>query len=107
MDYGRPPVLTEEERRVNTEKAIAARCRRAEVKQQLHDGKISLEDVLSMKDDPVVNRMRIEELIRAMPGIGVAKATKIMEGLGIDSEQKTDRIFPKIGLLLQSKNYYD
>ncbi len=27
MDYGRPPVLTEEERRVNTEKAIAARHR--------------------------------------------------------------------------------
>ena len=67
MDYGRPPVLTEEERRVNTEKAIAARHRRAEVKQQLHDGKISLEDVLSMKDDPVVNRMKIEELIRALP----------------------------------------
>lgn len=32
MDYGRPPVLTEEERRVNTEKAIVARRRRAEVK---------------------------------------------------------------------------
>ena len=60
MDYGRPPVLTEEERRVNTEKAIAARCRRAEVKQHLHDGKISLEDVLNMKDDPIVNRMRIQ-----------------------------------------------
>ena len=69
MDYGRPPVLTEEERRVNTEKAIAARCRRAEVKQQLHDGKISLEDVL-------------------MPGIGIAKATKIMEKLEIASNRK-------------------
>ncbi len=88
MDYGRLPVLTEEERRVNTEKAIAARCRRAEVKQQLHDGKISLEDVLNMKDDPIVNRMRIEELIRAMPGIGIAKATKIMEKLEIASNRR-------------------
>lgn len=83
MDYGRPPVLTEEERRVNTEKAIAARCRRAEVKQQLHDGKISLEDVLNMKDDPIVNRMRIEELEiasnRRIKGLGSIQSRKLIE----------------------------
>ena len=94
MDYGRPPVLTEEERRVNTEKAIAARCRRAEVKQQLHDGKISLEDVLNMKDDPIVNRMRIEELIRAMPGIGIASNRRI-KGLGSIQSRKLIEYFQK------------
>lgn len=39
-------------------------------------------------DDPVVNRMKIEEVIRAMPGIGTAKATKIMEKLEIASNRR-------------------
>ena len=96
MDYGRPPVLTEEERRVNTEKAIAARCRRAEVKQQLHDGKISLEDVLNMKDDPIVNRMRIEELkcYVIMEKLEIASNRRI-KGLGSIQSRKLIEYFQK------------
>ena len=68
------PQLSAEERQAALEKAKAARIKRAQVRDDLKSGKLSLEDVLGMKDDPVVGRMKVSTLIETLPGYGKAKA---------------------------------
>ena len=58
------PQLTPEERQAALEKAKAARSRRAEVREELKSGKMTLEKVLTMKDDPVVGRMKVSSSYR-------------------------------------------
>ena len=72
------PQLSPEERKAALEKAKAARIQRAQVRDDLKSGKLTLKQVLDMKDDPVVGRMRVSTLIETMPGYGKAKAEKVM-----------------------------
>ena len=48
------PQLSPEERQAALEKAKAARIKRAEVRDDLKSGKLTLEKVLDMKEDPIV-----------------------------------------------------
>ena len=82
------PQLTPEERQAALEKAKAARLKRAKVREELKSGKINLEKVLSMKDDPVVGRMKVSTLIETLPGYGKAKAEKIMKELEIAESRR-------------------
>ena len=82
------PQLTPEERQAALEKAQAARSRRAEVREELKSGKMTLEKVLTMKDDPVVGRMKVSTLIETLPGYGKAKAEKIMKELEIAESRR-------------------
>lgn len=77
------PQLSAEERQAALEKAKAARIKRAQVRDDLKNGKLSLQDVLAMKDDPIVGRMKVSTLIETLPGYGKAKAEKIMGELKI------------------------
>ena len=52
------PQLSPEERQAALEKAKAARIKRAEVRDDLKSGKLSLEKVLEMKNDPATARRR-------------------------------------------------
>lgn len=82
------PQLSAEERQAALEKAKAARIKRAQVRDDLKSGKLSLKEVLDMKDDPVVGRMKVSTLIEAMPGYGKAKAEKIMGELKIAESRR-------------------
>jgi len=82
------PQLTPEERKLALEKAKAARTKRAEVRDQLKSGELSLEDVLKMKDDPVIGRMKVSTLIETLPGYGKAKAEKVMNELQIAESRR-------------------
>ncbi len=82
------PQLTPEERQAALEKGKAARSRRAEVREELKSGKMTLEKVLTMKDDPVVGRMKVSTLIETLPGYGKAKAEKIMKELEIAESRR-------------------
>lgn len=82
------PQLAPEERQAALEKAKAARSRRAEVREELKSGKMTLEKVLTMKDDPVVGRMKVSTLIETLPGYGKAKAEKIMKELEIAESRR-------------------
>ena len=64
------PQLSAEERKAALEKAKAARIKRAEVRDQLKSGELSVKDVLAQKDDPVVGRMKVSTLIETLPGYG-------------------------------------
>ena len=82
------PQLTPEERQQALEKAKAARIKRAQVREDLKNGVLSLADVLAMKDDPVVGRMKTSTLIETLPGYGKAKAEKIMKELDIAESRR-------------------
>lgn len=82
------PQLTPEERAAALEKAKAARIERAKVREELKTGKLTLEQVLAKKDDPIVGRMKVSTLIETLPGYGKAKAEKIMKELQIAESRR-------------------
>jgi guanylate kinase len=72
------PALDEDARARGRQLALAARRRRAEVKHQLAAGG-SVRAILDQRiDDPAIARMRARDLIEACPGIGSARASRIL-----------------------------
>jgi hypothetical protein len=82
------PQLTAEERQAALEKAKIARVKRAQVREDLKSGKLSLKEVIDMKDDEVVGRMKVSTLIETLPGYGKAKASKVMAELKIAESRR-------------------
>ena len=82
------PKLSEEERKAALEKAKEARIKRAEVREKLKNGELTLQQVIDMKDDPIVGRMKVSTLIETLPGYGKAKATKVMGELKIAESRR-------------------
>ena len=82
------PQLSDAERKAALEKAKAARIKRAEIRDQLKDGKLTLKDVIDMKDDPIVGRMKVVTLIETLPGYGKAKSVKNMNELQIAESRR-------------------
>ena len=81
------PTLTDEQRKAALEKAAEARHARAELREKIKKGETTLKDVLE-SDDPIASRMKVSALIESLPGYGKAKATKIMDELGISSTRR-------------------
>lgn len=81
------PQLTDEQRKAALEKAAAARHARAELREAIKAGKKSLKDVLN-SDDPIAQRLKVSALIESLPGYGKAKATKVMNELGISATRR-------------------
>lgn len=82
------PQLSPEDRAAALEKAKAARIKRAEVREELKTGKLTVAQVLDMRDDPIVGRMKISTLIETLPGYGKAKAERIMKELRIAESRR-------------------
>ena len=81
------PQLTDEQRKEALEKAAAARHARAELREKIKNGKMTVKKVLE-SDDPIAQRMKVSTLIESLPGYGKAKAAKIMNELGISSTRR-------------------
>ena len=81
------PQLTDEQRKEALEKAAQARHERAELREKIKSGKVTLEEVLD-SDDPIANRMKVSALIESLPGYGKAKAAQIMDELGISASRR-------------------
>lgn len=72
------PALDDDARARGRQLALEARRRRAEIKRQLAAGG-SVGEVLALRaNDPAVARMKARDLIEACPGIGEARATRIL-----------------------------
>jgi hypothetical protein len=74
------PELTDEQRREALAKAAEARREKAGLLHSLKDGRVTLSEVL---DDPRAERIRVEALVRALPGYGRARSQRLMNELGI------------------------
>ena len=81
------PQLTDEQRKAALEKAAQARHERAELREKIKSGKVTLQDVLD-SDDPIASRMKVSTLIESLPGYGKAKAAKVMDELGISASRR-------------------
>lgn len=73
------PSLSPEQRAANLEKAAAARRARAELKDKLKHGSVTLAEVLTAADtDEVVGGTKVLAVLEAMPGIGKVRAEQMM-----------------------------
>ena len=81
------PTLTDEQRKAALEKAAQARHARAELREKVKTGRVSLKEVLD-STDPIAERMKVSALIESLPGYGKAKAAKIMDELGISATRR-------------------
>jgi hypothetical protein len=79
-----PPVLTPEQRTAALKKAAEARTARAELKEKLKMGSVTLKEALTRADgDPVIGKLKVLNLLESLPGLGKVKARRIMEDIGI------------------------
>jgi hypothetical protein len=81
--------LSPEQRAAALEKAAEVRKARAELKEQLKQGKTTLAAVLDRAEsDDVVGKLRVSDVLKAMPGIGKIRAIQIMEKLKIADSRR-------------------
>ena len=82
------PQLTEEQRRQALEKAAEARRARAELKQKLKAGTMTLQQMLHTQGDETIGKMKVSAVLEALPGVGKVRAKKIMEQLDISTSRR-------------------
>jgi hypothetical protein len=84
-----PPSLSPEQRQAALEKAAAARRLRAELKEKLKMGTLSLKELLDQGErDDIVGKMKVLSVIEALPGVGKVKARRLMEDVGISETRR-------------------
>ena len=78
------PELTTEQRRRASGKAVEARARRARVRRALKDGTVRLSEFLEAAEhDEALARMRIRELLLALPRVGTTTAQAVLDDVRI------------------------
>jgi signal recognition particle GTPase len=101
-----PPSLTPDQRQAALQKAAAARRQRAELKEKLKMGTLSLKELLDQAErDDVVGKMKVQAVLESLPGLGKVKAKKLMEDVGISEtrrvqglgDQQRKKLFEKLG----------
>jgi hypothetical protein len=80
-----PPIMTPEQRDAARVKAGQVRTARAELKGRLKRGEITLADAVAGE---LTARMKVSELLAALPGVGKAKAADVMERLKISDNRR-------------------
>jgi hypothetical protein len=78
------PSLSPEQRAAALAKAAEVRKERAEIKEQLKNGQVTLSELLDRAEtDDVIGRLKVATVLQSLPGIGKVKAMKAMERLKI------------------------
>ena len=84
-----PPQLTDAQRQAALAKAAEARRARAELKELLRTGSLSLTDVFERAEgDKVVASTKVFAVLISLPGFGKIKAKRLMEDLGIAENRR-------------------
>src|SRR5437764_10755337 len=101
-----PPELTPDQRQAALAKAAAARRQRAELKEKLKMGSLTLKELFDQSErDEVVGKMKVVAVLESLPGVGKVRARRIMEevdisearrvrGLGEQQRKALLRLFP-------------
>lgn len=84
-----PPQLTPEQRRAALEKAAQARQKRAEVKEQLKSGRLTLAELFVQADaDEMVGKLKVVSMLESLPGVGKVRARRLMQELDISESRR-------------------
>lgn len=101
-----PPELTPEQRQAALDKAAASRRQRAELKEKLKMGSLTLKELFDQGErDEVVGKMKVLAVLESLPGVGKVRARRIMEeveisearrlrGLGDQQRKSLLKLFP-------------
>ena len=83
------PKMTPEQRAAALERAAEARRVRAEIKQLLKTGSLTLEDVFARaEDDDLIAGIKVYALVVSMPHMGKIKAKRLLEELRIAENRR-------------------
>ena len=84
-----PPQLSPEQRQAALQKAAAARRLRAELKDKLKMGTLTLKELLDQASrDEAVGKMKVVSVLESLPGLGKVKARRLMEDVGISEARR-------------------
>jgi hypothetical protein len=84
-----PPQLTDEQRTAALAKAAEARRVRAELKEKLKMGSLTLKELLERAAaDDIVGKMKVVAVLESLPGVGKVKARRTMEEIGISDSRR-------------------
>ncbi len=90
------PELDPEQRRAALVKAAEARRIRAELKQMLKAGEVSIRDVIDRSGSAdALAKMRVADVLEAMPAFGPVKARRLMEELDIAPSRRLRGLGPR------------
>ncbi len=79
-----PPKLTDEQRQAALAKAAVVRRERAELKERLKMGSITLVELLEQaEDNETIAKMKVLAVLESLPGVGKVKARRTMDTIGI------------------------
>jgi hypothetical protein len=101
-----PPTLSPDQRQAALEKAAAVRKQRAELKDRLKMGSVSLKELLDQgQSDEVIGKMKVINVLESLPGLGKVKARRAMDEVGISEtrrvqglgEQQRRKLLEKLG----------
>jgi hypothetical protein len=101
-----PPPQSPEQRQAALEKAAKARRVRAELKESLKGGSLTLKQLLDQGDtDEVVGKMKVLAVLESLPGLGKVKARRLMDDVGISEtrriqglgDQQRRKLFERLG----------
>lgn len=91
-----PPSLSPEARQAALQKAAAARRQRAELKEKLKMGSLTLKELLEQAErDEVVAKMKVVTVLESLPGLGKVKARRLMEEIGISETRRVQGLGDK------------
>jgi hypothetical protein len=83
------PELTVEQRQAALQKAAQVRRERAAVKNRLKNSGASLTDTLkAAATNEAIGKMKVIDLLQAMPGLGKVRARNLMERIGISESRR-------------------
>ena len=88
-----PPTLTPEQRQLALEKAAAARRTRAEVKDKLKIGSLTLSELFDAADradgeGEMLAKLKVVSVLESLPGVGKVRARNIMSELDISESRR-------------------
>jgi len=84
-----PPTLSPDERQAALDKAALVRRLRAELKEKLKMGSLTLKELLDQgRSDEVVAKMKVLSVLESLPGLGKVKARRLMDEIGISETRR-------------------
>src|SRR5204863_4340025 len=91
-----PPELTPDQRQAALAKAAAARRQRAELKEKLKMGSLTLKELFDQGErDEVVGKMKVLAVLESLPGVGKVRARRMMDDVGISETRRVQGLGDK------------
>lgn len=89
------PPLSDEQLRQARQAATTARRRRAEVKDQLRAGELTLSEVIELAEsDDVVAHTKVVDVLKCLPRVGEKRAAEVMARLEIAANRRLRGLGP-------------